>query len=241
MKQVFLLLNFFFLIFTSSFSQDIIQIYDPHAVKREVGEFHQLVISGPFSIMLKQGAEAGLAVSSENKDLSDAVQANVQDGILRIKFDKGKKKGIRLRSNVILYISVTNIDSISLSGAGSMVMDGRLAVSSLGISLSGASDINGEIQVDRLNIHQSGASDIKLKGIATTAHIQLSGASDLRAGELESSNCYAIVSGASNMKINVNQYLDAKVSGASDLRYSGNPAFKYVKTTGASTVKQINK
>ena len=241
MKQVFLLSCFFILIFTSSFSQDITHIYDPYAVKREVGQFHQLVVSGPFRIMVKQGKEVGLAVSSENVELRDAIEVNVKDGVLRIKFGGAKKLNMKGKARAVIYVSVTEIDSMNLSGVSSLVTDGQLAVTSLGISISGASDLDGAIQAERLNIRQSGASDVKLKGNVNIMNVQLSGASDLKAFDLISNSCHAVISGASDMKINVSRHLEAKVSGASDLRYSGNPASANVKSTGASTVKQINK
>ncbi len=241
MKQTICFLFFLTLITGVSFSQDITRIYDPYAVQREVEPFHRLSVSGPFKVIVKQGSETGVAVSSENIEIRDAIHTKVQNGVLRVQLTGGQKIILKGKSRLVVYVSVKDIDSISLSGACTMVVDGKLNADKLGLAISGASSLNTELQVKNLNIRQSGASDLLLKGSVEHIGVKLSGASDLNAIDLMSGICIAEVSGASDMQIAVSQKLNAIVSGASEFQYSGKPALANVKSSGASTVKQINK
>ena len=241
MKQSIFFLFFLTLITGVSFSQNITRIYDPYAVQRDVEPFHQLHVSGAFKVIIKQGGETGVAVSSENIELRDAIQTKVQNGVLRVQLTGSTKINLKGKSRLVVYVSVKDIDSILLSGACTLVVDGKLNTDKLGIAISGASSLNAELQVKNLNICQSGASDLDLNGNVEQLVVKLSGASDLKAIDLMSVSCFTEISGASDMQIAVSQKLNAIVSGASELQYSGKPVFSNVKSSGASTIKQINK
>ena len=239
MKHGSVCLFFFLFVLSTTFSQDITRFYDPYATQREVKAFDQLSVSGPIRVILKQGTASGVAVSSENASVRDGVQTNVKNGMLFVQFNTGPHLIMKGNANVIVYVSVKNLDSIFLSRASVMVVDGQLKSEKLGIAVSGASTLKAELQLKNLIIHQSGATDVQLKGATENIEVRLSGASDLKAFQLFSNNCYAEISGASDMQITVSQKLQAKVSGASDFRYRGNPAVKDVQSNGASLVKKL--
>jgi hypothetical protein len=46
-----------------------------------------------------------------------------------------------------------------------------------------------------------------------------------------------VASGASNIKLTINQYLKANISGASDIRYKGTVSRFETRTSGSSDIK----
>jgi len=223
-----------------SFSQDITRIYDPYAVERVVDDFRRISVSGPFKVIVKQGAETGVAVSSENAVVRDAIITKVQNGILYVNLSVVKRINVKGNARLIVYISVKDIDSVSLAGAVNFLVDGKLNAEKLSIALSGASDLKGEVNTKSFIVHQSGASNMQIKGNADILEVKLSGASDLKALDLISNECIAEISGASDMRITVNQKLKATLSGASDLKFKGKPTVTEIKLSGASDVKKLD-
>jgi len=68
--------------------------------------------------------------------------------------------------------------------------------------------------------------------------IEVSGASKFRGENLQTHNCQAQASGASDIRIIVNKELRAQASGASKIQYSGEGVIKEIHTSGASSINK---
>ena len=214
-------------------------VNDPNAEVRNVSPFHAIHVSNSFDVVITQGTQESLAVSAnEKQDVAD-IKTYVENGVLKILFDKKDKwwpKNRKLKA----YIAVKNLDDIRAGGSSNFKIDGGLTASSdLKLSFSGASDLEGKISVNgKLDIDLSGASDIEINGSAAEVAIDASGASDVKAFDFTTTNCTVDASGASSVRITVNKELSAKLSGASNVQYKGTALIKDIKTSGASSISR---
>lgn len=237
------LLLFFALIFCLlSVSAQKTILNDPDAAARSVSGFHAVKVSNAFDVYLTQGNEDGLAVSASKPEYREKIKTVVENGILKVSFEDGKKiwkgwKGDRLKLRV--YISFKKLDQLNASGACNIHFLTPVKGDELTIDLSGATDMkNAEIRANKLNIEISGASDMNIVGSANQLKVQASGASDFKSLDFEADYCDADASGASSILITVNKEISAKASGASDVRYKGNGVIRDIKTSGASKVSR---
>src|SRR5215211_3234343 len=175
MKNILFLLSF--LICGLVYGQKVVN--DPNAEVRNVSSFHAVNISGSFEVIITQGSQESLAVSANDKaDIAD-IKTYVENGVLKILFDKKNKLWPKTRK-LRAYIAVKNLDEIRASGASNIKIDGSLSASSLKIDFSGASDMEGNLVITgNLNIGLSGASDLDITGSAAEVTIDISGASDV--------------------------------------------------------------
>jgi hypothetical protein len=104
--------------------------------------------------------------------------------------------------------------------------------------MSGASDLKGAFDLKTLDLHLSGASDATITGKVTNLKVDANGASDLKGYDLETENCNAEASGASDIKITVTKELSARASGASGVYFKGSGVIRDIKTSGASNVSK---
>ena len=126
--------------------------------------------------------------------------------------------------------------SVVLSGASDLT-DLRLTADSLSVSTAGASGIRGWVNVAKsLEIISSGASSIRLSGQTDYLSVSLSGACDFRAEQLHTRAVEALLAGASRLDLGNVDTISYGVSGASNLRYQGQPVVIGQVVTGASTV-----
>jgi hypothetical protein len=113
----------------------------------------------------------------------------------------------------------------------------RIAMPSLaGLSASGASEVRGEAASSNLNLNLSGASTAALTGSGDALRCTASGASTADLSEFAVVDADVTASGASRVAINATGTLNAKASGASSVRYAGNPALGRIDTSGAGTI-----
>ncbi|MEP6585073.1 MAG: head GIN domain-containing protein [Ginsengibacter sp.] len=237
MKSLFILL---FTIFCfSAFAQQNI-INDVNAQVRDVTAFSGIKVSGGIDVWLSQGNDYALAVSAIEEKYRDNIKTEIRNGVLTIWYDSDNLKWNRGDKKLRAYISFKMLERLEASGACDLKINETLNVENLVLRLSGACDINGAVKVSNMTMDLSGASTVKITGHVDNLKLESSGASDVKNYDLVVENCIAKLSGASDVKITVNNSITASASGASSLNYKGNPEKKDVATSGASSISQRN-
>lgn len=206
---------------------------------REVGTFDAISVSHIFTVSLVPGDEGSLTVEGE-ENLLEYVVTKVSGNRLEITVKKGyqlqvsagKKDGIRV------VVPVRDLSEASASGASDLTSTFALKADRFKTSVSGAADIRLQLDAGDVEAEMSGAGTLKLSGTARSVDINGSGAADLKAYELTAGEVRAELSGSSDVQITATRRITARVSGASDLRYKGNPEFVDTKTSGAASVKK---
>lgn len=216
-------------------------------------------IRGSGNVVTEEMALAGFtAVDLQNAFEADITQAEsfsvsirVDDNILEL-LDVTKvgdtlrvrlKPGTRLRGDVTLEATITmpDLKGLSLGGAAKASVSGFRATGQLEIDLSGASEVEGDLEAGNISIEASGASRVTLEGSATEATIGGSGASKLELADFALDTAEVRLSGASEATVNVSDRIErVDVSGASRLRYLGDPTLGSVNVSGVSTLEKID-
>jgi hypothetical protein len=127
--------------------------------------------------------------------------------------------------------------NLDLSGAS--VYSGSFAANICNIRLSGASVMNVSMNCTELYMDVSGASVVNMYGSCTDFYLDGSGASVFTLGNFITNNSVIELSGASDATIHVLDHLDAKLSGASVLKYYGDPVMGNISITGASVIMKL--
>jgi hypothetical protein len=234
MKKSFIALLLFF--YGCAGAQDNATIEDKNVRIRQVGNFNEIEVRGPFTVYFSEGKNFDLAVSASDKSVRDRIVTKVVNGILQISLGEQSWRGWQPNLKLKVYISSPNLKKIQASGACEFIVHDVIKSPSLDMIFSGASDFKGRIEVEKLNVIFSGASDLTISGTANDAKITVSGASDFKGFSLKTENTEASSSGASSIQISANKSIKAIASGASDIAYKGNPSIISQKSSGASSI-----
>jgi len=124
-----------------------------------------------------------------------------------------------------------------LSGASQMNIS-RMKAGDTDFELSGASKVTGSIEITDGRFNLSGASSLEMEGSAKDIDIDASGASNVDLADFPAIDADVNLSGASGAAINARGQLDVDLSGASRLKYSGNPRLGSINVSGGSTISQ---
>lgn len=137
---------------------------------------------------------------------------------------------------------VDNLNHIHVSGASSVYFSEPLCTKTIEMYLSGASSLYATLHINSMETHISGSSHAFLDGEAESMKVQISGASsvhsELRDGKytLDVTRFIGNMSGSSIANIHCDGQIDANLSGASTIFYTGTADTHSCTCSGVSSV-----
>jgi len=200
-------------------------------------DFTAVEAANAFAVDITQSDSFSVTIRVDDNIL-DLLDVSKDGDTLRIRLERG----VSLRGDVTLEATITmpELDGLQLSGASDASVSGFRSSGQIDVRLSGASRLDGDLEAGSVKIDASGASRVVVKGSATEMNIGASGASNLNLDDFVVDTAEVTLSGASEATVNVQDRIDrVDVSGASRLRYRGDPSLADVHTSGASSVDKI--
>lgn len=198
--------------------------------KREIGHFSQIEVANAIRLDATTGAARSLVVTADDNILPH-VKTLVVGERLRIYVEEpySTDVGIQVKATAPALTALVG------SGAATTTVSG-ITAKRFQLELSGASNCELSGDAELLEVTLSGASRGTIAGTAKRLTVECSGASQLDAMELTVEKAKVELSGASKGHVNVTNALTAEASGASTLRYAGQPAEMDKRVSGASTI-----
>ncbi len=183
---------------------------------RPVAGFTAVSVDHPAHVIGVWGATESLEVSAEDNILS-LVRSEVRGG--RLFLSLAPNTGLSASREIVHRVTVRELEELEASGAARVELRG-VATESLSLRLSGASSVIADGRCDRLELNLSGSSRAETPGLRSRrALVVLSGASHalLRVEE----DLVANASGVSVLEYLGDPQVTSSVSGASVVRRVG--------------------
>jgi len=219
-------------------------------------DFTRVEAGYAFEVEITQSSSYSVSITADD-NLFDFIQVSKTGETLKIRLQSGYDyQSVTTRAKITMprlfklslsgatHGTVEGFSSsedfeLDLSGASSLDMSG-MSAEDIKIKLSGASSVTGDIAASGdAQFNLSGASAAELKGSANDMLIDASGASHLELADFLVNNADVNLSGASGSTINLDGRLEADLSGASYLRYIGEPIMGSIETSGGSVVVKV--
>lgn len=225
---------------------------------REVGPFNAISSHLPCTIYFSQADKQEVRVET-TEELAPKVQTIVEDGTLKLKMAEGNYPKLILR----VFISVPDIESITIHGSGDLRHEGTLTVSNgLSIKVLGSGDIRmGDIVCKAFEGHTSGSGSLGFASIdcadfsasvkgsgnlrSGDVHCDGFGVSTSGSGDIDISNLIASASGSVRVsgsgditlrKVAVDGDMDLKTSGSGDITVNGSCRDITASTSGSGDI-----
>lgn len=186
---------------------------------RQVGSFDEVQLSGIGNLYIKYGDEESLIVEAE-ENLMRYIETDIQTNKLII--DLGGGKIVLPTDDINFYLTVVELDSVSITGIGRIYLP-EVNASRFDILVSGAGALFiDELFADRLDVVLSGIGEIDIdSGEVDFQSVLVSGPGTYSARRMTSNEADVNISGIGKAIVNVEDYLEARVSGPGDLTYYG--------------------
>ena len=201
----------------------------------DLSNFSAVAAGSAFEVEIVRSDSYGVSVTV-NESLVESLEVSVSGKTLHIAL----KPNIGLTGAATMKAQVTmpELTGLDLSGASRTTLAGFKSDNSLTTEVSGASTLRGDLTCGDASFNVSGASKVNLNGSAQDLKVEASGASTVDLSNFASQNTVVNASGASKVVVAASGSLDVEASGASTVRYTGEPAKLKTNTSGASTVGQ---
>ena len=197
-------------------------------------DFTRVAVGGAFEVEVVHSNSYSVSVTADDS-LFKNLKVTKEGETLKV--GHSKHIGWRVRtSRPKAKITMPVLNELKLSGASKGTVSGFNSLEDFKLNLSGASSVTGDITASNAEIDCSGASRVELTGSAENAVIEASGASRMELAGFSVHDAAIKLSGASRSTVKLDGTLNAKLSGASKLRWIGNPIVGDIKTSGASTL-----
>ena len=201
--------------------------------ERHLSSFNAIDVSGAFDVYLSQGTTQSVIVEADD-NLMKLIKTEVNGNTLEI----SNKEPIGHSKSLKIYLTVTDLNKIELSGAVNIQTQTKLKVDELSIEVSGATDSKMDFDVRKLKVECSGGSKLHFSGTASETSFDVSGAVDLFAFDMITEKMQLGISGAGKAEVNVTKEFNADISGAASVRYKGNPEKISQDVSGAGSIKK---
>ena len=178
---------------------------------RALADFTEIDVGGASTIELTIGPATKFEITADDNILP-TIKTEVADGKLKITHEKSTSSNIGVK--------------IKASTATLKLFRGHGAINAKVIDVKSAD----------FHLVLAGASQVVVTGAADRLKVECDGASKANTAGLAAKSVIAAANGASHVNVQASSDLSADASGASAIRYSGNPASIKKSTSGASSV-----
>ena len=190
--------------------------------ERTVGSFRGIASGGSLTIKVTMGNKESLRFEGDKDAIAELI-TEVDGGILGIKPKTKWSEWSRRynRPEIIVYITAKKLNTLTLSGSGSITVTNAITGPDLTTTLSGSGSITTNASVGTFTGVISGSGTVTVTGKADNSTLTLSGSGNFRGKNLTTNKVSVQISGSADVYIRASQKIDAVVSGSGNIYYSG--------------------
>ena len=147
---------------------------------RNVDTFTKISFRSSGKVYIKQGSPQKVEIEGSAEAL-EKVKTTVDGGKLTIG-PEGKWNDWSWGDDneVIVNITVANIETLSVSGSGDMIVQTKITSNNLNLNVSGSGSLEAEIDAADVDADVSGSGDMQLKGKCKSFSTDISGSGGVR-------------------------------------------------------------
>jgi DUF4097 and DUF4098 domain-containing protein YvlB len=194
--------------------------------EREVPSFSEVSLRISGKVHLEQGNRQSVRVEAKSSTLEEIItEVKGRELVIRFKSNNLFRRSFN-PGRVDIYITVPEIDALSVSGSGDIEADSKIKSRILELAVSGSGDISlNNLDAERVKATVSGSGDILIGsgGTADELNVAVSGSGNVKAENFEVRNAEVKISGSGSCMVNATELLRARVAGSGNILYKGNP------------------
>jgi len=202
---------------------------------RDLRGFDAIEWDGVGELFIEQGAREGLVLEAETAVLAK-LEASVQQRRLSLRLAPGR---IVTQQPIRWRVSLQRLSLLESRGSG-MVRAGALSTEALVVRSSGGDDIRlAALRARSLDARLDGSGNLSIDGgRVERQRVIIGGAGNYSAPSLASREAEVAIDGGGEMRLAVSDRLVARIAGAGDVMYLGDPRVEQ-SVTGAGEVRRL--
>ena len=173
-----------------------------------------------------------------DKELVDRLLITEKNGVLKLELKRKRK--IKGKKKLTVYISSPAIESINMDGVGSFNLNGVVAADNLIIDFEGVGNFEAmELQCVSIKASYEGVGNLKLGGTTDYLEITSEGVGSVNTQKLQAKNVIVRAGGVGSVKCFASDSIDLSNTGVGSITYYGKPVVKNLKNSGIGKIKGV--
>lgn len=205
---------------------------------RDVETFTQISLRTSVNVYVTQGNTQKIELSGDRGDF-EKLETKVRGGELIID-DKNKDNWRNWSGlDIDVYITVKELDAISVAGSGDMVSKGKFKCDDLDISVAGSGDLEFEVDARDVDISIAGSGSVLLSGSSKMNKVSIAGSGKLDAEDMESNSYRISIAGSGRAKVHAKDEITSKITGSGSVYYKGDPSRVNNNSAGSGKIRKM--
>ena len=213
-----------------AFSQEVKEI--------KVESFNKIKLEGSAQWVIVPSNMEKVVIESKTNDVFDYVDVVNEGNVVVISTTEKAKNITKLFQSVTIKVYAKDINSIALSGVGSVRMEENLNSDEFKAILKGTGDMNLNVSTSKFEGYVHGTGSLDITGSSKSAIVRVEGVGSYNGYDFETIDCNVTVSGVGDAKVNASSKLTATINGVGSIRYMGDPVKKEFQSNGLGSIKQ---
>ncbi len=238
-KSILLVLFALGILFTSCEKyDDVTPSNQVTTVNKNITGYSQLNVSDPFKVYVTfSDSEESIRIEA-NSNLQQYITCEKQSNQLVIYLSNN----VNIEGSAVLnvYITTKQLDAFYAAGASTIQLQNELNATDVTIDLTGASTFSGTMFVKELYADLTGASNLNIEGSSDSIDLEAYGASNMKDYGFETDNFTCDLEGGCQAYLTIQQTLNVRANGASNVYYKGNGVVNSQDLSGGSSIQKMN-
>ncbi len=189
---------------------------------RDVSTFTKISFRSPGKVYVKQGSPQKVEIEG-SAEILEKIKTKVEDGKLSIgPEEKWYNWNWGNDDKITVYITVANIETLSVSGSGDLIAQTKVTSNNLKLNVSGSGSLQAEIDAAEVDADVSGSGNMELKGKCKNFTSDISG------------------SGSVSLEATISAQADFDISGSGEVNATGSSQLVKAEITGSGKVLAAN-
>ena len=203
---------------------------------REIINVNRIVLEGDGNVSVNMGEDETLMLIGD-ENLVKSVVTDVNDGLLRISYSEPLFQNDNTSIDII--VTVKNIEAVHLEGAGKITAL-HIEAEDLELFVSGSGKMNLNVDTETLVTKIVGDGSITVTGTTNRQVVLLEGSGFYNGASLSSLEAGVRVNGLGEIRIFVEDELNAISVNGGRIIYSGSPSISLSDVSGDGTIRKIS-
>lgn len=204
-----------------------------------VDDFSDLTFGTSGVLYLTQGSETKVVVDADEDVLEKIVFDQRGDRLVIRNKNEGTWEWRKGRYDLKVYVTMKDIEAITLSGSGPLYGENVLRTDDLEVNLNGSGNMELEVESSDLAIEISGSGSIRMEGSGEEVSARISGSGKIKADDLEVKSLDARISGSGSIYMTVEDEIEARISGSGNVYYKGDADRVINSSSGSGKIRRM--
>jgi len=202
---------------------------------RSISDYDKVSLKGSLDVALVYGEEGSIKIEAES-NLIEHIVTKVEGNDLKIHVEKGYNLNPSNGRKLLITVPFKELSKVNVAGSGDINSYDTIKTNGFEINITGSGDVKLGLEAEDVKVLITGSGTAALTGNTNLLACNVTGSGDLYATKLKAKNVDASVTGSGNIKVDVTEFLKARVTGSGDIDYSGNPIKEDKKVAGSGDI-----